>query len=204
MAILKEKSKQPEPFKYLQSLQNVPGETNLGGDFALPREFDQKRFASAFIPKGNAVTHAQGRQVLTGTNFTAQGWSIWKYPEQIPTGELNEKGKPVMEKHPKADERHEVTSRIKDGGTFVLMYRDKEVQREVNQAYANLSRERMNQEATGQTVAGAHTEEDRGMLGKQRLPSEPEDEQYEPPVAVEEVSLPTYKNINKKVKQVRQ
>lgn len=201
MAILKTKQ---EPFKRLQSLQTVPGDSNLGGDFALPREFDAKRFASSFVPKGNAVTHAQGRQILVGTNYTAEGWHIWKYPTTIPTGTLDEKGKPVMEKHPKADEKHEVTSRIKDGGTFVLMYRDKEIQNEVNQAYGNLSRERMQAEVTGQTVAGANVEVDPGMLGKGRLPDSHEDEEYEPPVPVEPTSLPADENIVKKTKRLRQ
>lgn len=204
MPILKDNPKQG--FKHLQPLQTRPGESNLGGDFALPIEFDSKKFASSFVPKGNAVTAAQGRQVLVGTNYTAEGWSVWKYPDTTPTGDLDEKNKPVMMKHPKAGEKHEVTSRIKDGGTFTLMFRDKGVQQEVNEAYGQLSRQRMAQEVTGQTVAGANVTDDPGMLGRGRLPSEraemPEDEQFEPPVAVEGAPLPADQNITKKSKRL--
>lgn len=207
MPILKDNPKRIQsPFKHLQPLQSLKGETNLGGDFALPVEFNSKKYASSFVPKGNAVTAAQGRQALVGTNYTAEGWSIWKYPDEIPTGDLDEKGKPEMMKHPKAGEKHEVTSRIKDGGTFTLMFRDKGVQEEVNRAYGELSRDRMAQEAVGQTVAGANVTDDPGMLGGKRLPSEraevPEDEQYEPPVIVESGSLPTDQNIVKKTKKL--
>lgn len=175
-------------FKNLQPLQTLSGDSNLGGDFALPREFDSKKFASSFIPKGNAVIAAKGRQTLIGTSYTADGWQVWKYPAE----DSDEKP------HPKAGESHEVTERSKGGGTFVLMYRSQAVQVEVNQAYGEVSRQRMSMEATGQTVAGANVTDDPGMLGKGRLPSEPNLEEFEPPQTVEGLALPADQKITKK------
>lgn len=205
MALIHSNPRRPSrpTFTHLQSLQTRPGDDRLGGDFALPYEFNTKKFAAQFSAKGNEVIAAQGRQTLTNTNYTADGWKVWKYPEEVPTGKLDEKGKPVFKKHPLAGKRHIVTSRIKGGGSFVLMYRDLEVQREVNQVYANLSRDNMEMEVTGQTVAGANVQDDPGMLGADKLPKH-EAEPFEPPVALEAPSLPESGNITKRSKTLSQ
>lgn len=196
--------KQRRHLNLLQPLQSTPGESNLGGPFSLPVEFNSKKFASHFAAKGNGVKAVKGTQTLTGTKFTAPGWNVWTYPDTVPTGELDAKGKAIYEDHPLAGKTHEVTEKVKDGTTFVLMFRDLDVQVQVNQAYANLSRDRMTQEARGETVAGANTEDDEGMLGTNRLPrtSEPKLSDFEPPTTVEG-DLPANQSIKRKVKKLQ-
>lgn len=202
MAVKNLSRKTRKPFEHLQQLQTMAGDSRLGGDYALPVEFNSKKFASAFVAKGNEVDAMKNRQVLLNTNYTADGWKVWKYPDTIPTGKLDEQNKPIFKPHPRAGKMHIVTSRVKGGGKYVLMYRDAGVQREVNQAYANLSRDNMEMEVTGQTVAGANLDDDPGMLGADRLPKH-EAEPYEPPVAVEAVPLPPSGHLTKQSRTVR-
>ena len=51
------------------------------------------------------------------------------------------------------------------------MHRPRHVQLEINRAYGNLSRERMQSEQRGETIAGS-TNSDSGMLSADRLPKE--------------------------------
>lgn len=153
----------------------------VGGPFALPIEFDSDKFAAQFAPVGNATKALKGPQIVEGTQYTAEGWLTWK--------------------HPVTGKTHKVTERRKDGETFILLFRPMAIQRQVNQAYANLSRERMEMEVTGRSVAGSPVTEDRGMLGLDRLPrNEREGAPFEPPEAMEEENNPQSTHITKRTK----
>lgn len=122
---------------------------NLGGQFALPQEFDRQTLASGFYKKGTGVDAARQRQTLAGTEFSADGWNVWKFPEG----------------HECEGKTHEVT--VSDG-TYVLMYRDIGVQEAANYVFGEASRSRMNAEVNGETVAG-NSLDDPGVLTEERL-----------------------------------
>lgn len=115
------------------------------GIFNLPPAFDTKRYAAHWVEEGQ-VQHKQQRQVLVGTNKTADGWDIWR---------LSAKAAP--------------TTTVGSGNKkFVLMCRSKEVQNEVNAIYGNVSKARLNNEIEGKTVAG-ESKQDPGMISEDRL-----------------------------------
>lgn len=133
----------------LQREKGIADGQNLGGDFRLPEEFDGKKFASAFYKKGGQVEGMKARKILSGTDISADGWSIWLYPEG----------------HENAGKPHEVAV---ESGTYLLMYRDIEVQKAVNFIFGESSRDRMNAEVHGETVAGS-SPEDPGVLTEEAL-----------------------------------
>lgn len=163
-------NKEQAPFHLLVDEGTVTDFANLGGKLALPREFDTKQFAAAWYMKGNEVESKRGKQPLLGTKYSAPGWEVWNFPEERPTGKMDEKsGKPVMEKHPNAGKTHEVTLAGKEAGTYVLMYRSADIQEQVNQVYGQLSRERLVGEVRGQTLTLAGSPETSGMLTDDQL-----------------------------------
>lgn len=169
-----------KPLNLLQSVQKMKAPV-IGGPFALPVEFESDKYAAQFAPVGNATKALKGPQIVEGTQYTAEGWLTWKHPVT---------GKP-----------HKVTERRKDGETFILLYRPQEIQKQVNQAYANLSRERMHMEVTGRTVAGNQVTDDPGMLGLERLPrNERDGAPFEPPEAMEDDDQLQSQHITKKTK----
>lgn len=145
---------------------------NLGGRFALPMEFDQNQFASAFVPDGNEVMAMQTDQPVQGTGYVADGWKVWKYPDKQTTPKLDDTGKPtkVFEDHPMKGKSHKVHSQDAHGPVYVLMYRPIEIQQQVNEIYGLLSIDNMTAEARGETIAGAPID-DKGMLNERRLAS---------------------------------
>jgi hypothetical protein len=134
------------------------------GALPLPQEFDTKEYAAHWAKKGTEVGKLQGKQFLPQTVYSAQGWAIWKYPKEVATGELDEKKKPIMVKHEQAELPCEVTL---GKGTYVLMFRPAAVQDQVNQVYAQLSRERVDNEIAGNTVDGGPVPQ--GMLTNEQL-----------------------------------
>jgi hypothetical protein len=149
----------------------------IGGKFILPVEFDSVKFASAFYTEGAEARSMQTEQPVVGTAYFAEGWKVWKFPKEIPEGFPNE-GDP----HPNAGEPHKVVSASsKSKEAFVLMYRPKEVQEQVNQCYGLLSLEQMTAEVKGETLSVEEANGDKGMLTADRL-----DKAYREPDAIEE------------------
>lgn len=146
--------------------------TNLGGKFSLPPEFDATRYASALVTEGNEVLAMQAPQTVMGTDYIADGWNIWKYPN---TYKRTVDGKEVEEKHPMAGQQHKVTG-LKPGENYVLMFRPIEISEQVNQAYGELSIRQMEREISGETLSVTDQEGnvivDPGMLTEERLRKE--------------------------------
>lgn len=147
-----------------------PESNRGGGPCELPFEFDSKRFASAYHPKGAGVNAARGVQNILGTQYSAPGWQVWTYPKERGTGIMDEKtGDEKMEKHPMAGQPHEVTlaGGKESGGTYVLMFRPIEIQDQVNLVCALRSREMMEADLRGVTVGG--NTPDTGLVTEQVL-----------------------------------
>lgn len=111
------------------------------GPMSLPPTFKTAESAAKWAKEGNEVIFYQQPQILQGTQYTAPGWEVWK----------DDKGQPYKVTLP--------------SGTYVLMFRSRDIQDAVHQAYANLSRERMIAEATGETLE----KDGPGMLSHKQL-----------------------------------
>lgn len=135
------------PIQILEMPQGHPSE--LGGPLALPAGFDTTRFAAKWVKEGNAVAAAQEREFLLGTkNLTADGWQPWHDGDSPSRGKL-----------------YKVALQ---SGTYVLMYRDRGVQDDVNAIYGNVGKERQIAEQSGQTSAGVPLT-DPGVLSDEKL-----------------------------------
>ncbi len=119
--------------KQLTLLRRVKRDDSRGfvGHFRLPESFDTNKFAAAWVEKSRIAEMTQ-EQPVVGTPYMAPGWTLYRNSE-------NEKYS------------------IQSGGTeYFLMLRPKAVQDQVNEAYGQLSRQRLNQEVVGeQTSAGS-------------------------------------------------
>lgn len=133
----------------LKREEGIADGSNLGGQFRLPAEFNSKQFASQFSEKGSSVAAAKQRQTLAGTDVSADGWSVWTFPEG----------------HECAGQPYEVATHKH---TFILLYRDMKVQEAVNFVYGEASRDRMLAEVHGETVAG-NSPDDPGVLTEEVL-----------------------------------
>ena len=142
--ILTQPKKKKEQFEHLKA-SRAAGVGDLGGRFRLPQEFDSTKFAAAFYQEGQEALAMEADQQVTGTRYTATGWTVWKYPKHRMVGE-------EKEAHPMAGQPHKVAGTAKDTQGFVLMYRPLEVQNEVNAAYAEASREMLEMEIKGETT----------------------------------------------------
>ena len=136
--------KAPEGLRFSESAK---GKAPSAGVFELPPDFPAEKFASSYVKKGNDVKAAEQDEQVVGTQFIADGWQVWKRADGT---------------------YHQVTI---SSGTYILMHRPRHVQLEINRAYGNLSRERMQSEQRGETIAGS-TNSDSGMLSADRLPNE--------------------------------
>lgn len=151
-----------DPFHRLV-LNNSPfNNLGSGGIFALPPEFNRKKFASAFVAEDEVATRQQ-QAPIEGSIYSAPGWAVWVYPNTIQVG-VDEKGKPKEDKHSKAGQLHTVScsNKVK----YVLMYRDAEIQQQVSEIQGLVSRERMDVAIETGAVPGA----DSSILGNDRLP----------------------------------
>lgn len=154
MAVKIENQKPQMPVDPLSLLRREAHVVDGSGAGALstPAEFDNARFAAAWYKEGSEVLQAQGRQFLTGTNYSAEGWAVWKFPNEIEVPSEKEGEKPKKEKHPMAGQPHKVPL---TGGIYMLMFRPAEVQHAVNVAYGRVSRDRIKRELQGESVAGS-------------------------------------------------
>lgn len=184
-----------EQFSHLQTVEEVqqaapsafpnlrPGGGNgyrATGIFALPPEFDQKTLKGGFFEEGNEAAQMEADQPVIGTHFTHQGWKVWKFPDIIPGSEKEEDGKKSKgERHPKAGQPYKVRTSGKDGKTYVCMYLPLAVSSEVERAYAQISREKLQDSIDGDNLVVNNDEQgataeivDPGMLGAKQLPNE--------------------------------
>jgi len=139
-------------------------QTNLGGRFSLPREFETTKLASGFYLEGQEAHAMRSEQVLIGTALLAPGWEPWKYPQ------YSDEAKKVA--HPLAGKLHKVAG-TKEGENYILMCRPLEVQIQVNHAFGVASIERMTAEQRGETLTlGPDAAGDPGMLTDARLREE--------------------------------
>lgn len=171
----------------------TPQSGNVGGRYALPKEFDSNEFASAFVPEGSDVLAMQGEQPVQGTGYVAPGWTPWKYPEHGEPAIDETTGKqkvelkanpnwsktsgpevpkeipvPVFQRHPEAGKIHKVPGREKNDVAHILMCRPLIIQAQVNEIYGRLSIDQMTAEVYGETIEGK-PRTDSGMLGEQQL-----------------------------------
>lgn len=113
------------------------------GQFNLPPDFDQKKFAAYWVEDGPAVQEASQREWIAGAGqMTADGWEVWKDKDKKP---------------------RKVVSGKK---TYVLLHRAKEVQNSVNAIYGNVGKLRAKAEKR-EGPDGAKI--DPGILGDDRL-----------------------------------
>jgi hypothetical protein len=174
-AILYEK-KSTAPADIFDLLKRLPGEAgqNIGGQWAVPAEFDTGRFASAFYKEGQESLRMQQDQPVVGTNLMAPGWKVWTYPENKVNseGKKDKEGKPIKPvSHELAGKAHKVVG-DKPDEFYLLHYRDIDVQNQVNLAYAKLSHENVRAELLGQTAYAADPNDPTGLVTEQFLRKE--------------------------------
>lgn len=119
------------------------------GHFTLPSEFNQQLFAAHWALVGPAVESAKQLQPILGTNKAAQGWEVWKFPK----GSKN------------AEKPHKVSVK---NGEYVLMFRKKSIQNNVNAIYGNVSKRHLIREQRGESIGGAVIR-DPGVLNNERI-----------------------------------
>lgn len=150
-------------FSLLRTGSREHGGMNMGGRYALPLEFDARRFASAFFAEGNESQAMRRDQPVQGTGYIADGWQVWKYPDEV----VDDDG--VKQKHDQAGKPFKVSSLDRDGQTHVLHFRPIEVQNQVNEVYGLLSIDNMSAEARGETIAGEDPKKMGSMLTEKHL-----------------------------------
>lgn len=118
------------------------------GLFNLPVEFDRAKFAASWVKKGPDVQReAQRQPVLGAPGITADGWQVWK----------DSKGKMA-------------TVATSKSGEFILMFRPREVQDQVNALYGNVSKGRMLREKLQASAVRKETQAgSQGMLTSEQL-----------------------------------
>jgi hypothetical protein len=151
------------------NVANVPGLVALsqdersavfsGGQFALPAGFDSTKYASRWVLDGPSVEEAKQDEVLSFAGVKAAGWQVYKVLK-APTEEEVEKAKKESKN---LTPRTVPCLRAVGRNTYVLMFRPKELQKAVNQIYANQSRAMVNAEVDGETSA-ANVSDDPGIL----------------------------------------
>ena len=119
------------------------------GYFTLPIEFDRIAFVANWVKIGPDVEKARQLQPILGTRQASVGWETWKYP----------KG------HRDATKPCKVTLK---SGEYVLMYRPRKVQQNVNAIYGNVSKRHLLREQRGETIGGTPVM-DPGVLNHERI-----------------------------------
>jgi hypothetical protein len=135
----------PSGIRVISSAEKGPN----AGYFNLPPDFDQKKHAAHWEREGGAVEQRQQVQPILGTNYGADGWQVWKYPAG-----------------------HELANRIckvtLKSGTYVLMFRPRNVQDNVNAICGNVSKRHLMREQQGMSIAGAPIT-DPGILNDEQI-----------------------------------
>lgn len=126
----------------LEKVKN-PGSTPDMGIFNLPPDFPATDYASEWV-EDSQVIFKQQRQSIPGSNMSADGWAVYK-----------QNGKSVKTVSGK-------------GKTYILMFRPRQLQADVNALCGNVSKKRIQREVKGETMAGESVV-DSGMLPESRL-----------------------------------
>lgn len=98
------------------------GYNMAAGPLTPPKEFNFRIHAAKWVKEGQEVEAAGSREYLLGSQYTADGWQVWKDKE----------GRPF--KIP-----------LKSG-TYILLHRDRAVQDAVNAIYGNVGKKRLMEE----------------------------------------------------------
>lgn len=127
------------------SIVTAPASEPNAGVFNLPKDFDRNTHASLWAKQGAEVEARQQREYLEGSNFSAEGWEVWK------------------------DKKDKIcTVATRKGDVYVLMFRKRVVQDNVNAIYGDVSKRRIIAEHAGETVGGQALQ-DTGLLTNQTL-----------------------------------
>lgn len=132
----------------IPGLTESTGPRNLNmirGKLTLPADFPEGKYACKWTKKGPNVERDKQREQVIGTNITSDGWTVW----------LDSKTKKPCE-------------RTISDGTYILMVRPKQLQVAIQKILGNVSRDRMEREQRGETVAGA-PKVDRGIFNHEEL-----------------------------------
>lgn len=129
-----------------------------GGYLKYPPEFDPNKYAASWVQENDVPMMKQDQPVL-GTEYSAPGWTVWKYPSHA----VDEDGKKV--EHPKANQAHKVDL---SGVKYVLMVRSADVHAAVNEAYGAVSRDRVDAEIAGHALSVPDADK-RGMITHERF-----------------------------------
>jgi hypothetical protein len=130
-------------------VHKVSEQTVDHGVFALPANFDRKRFAAKWeIYNADVGIQSGLSERLVGVPMSVPAWEPWIDP------------KSTLKKEP--------VIRTSGGKKFILLHRQSKVQKIVTLAYGNVSRKRMNNEVSGETVAG-QGRQDPGILTAKEL-----------------------------------
>jgi hypothetical protein len=130
----------------IEIIKNPDSEPNAGV-FNLPPSFDRKAYVSAWVSAGGPVQAKQERQYIPGTNYSADGWTVFKDPEN----------------------GHKICKvATAKSGEFVLMMRPRAIQDAVNAICGNVGKQRMMSEKEGTTIGG-QAPNDPGLLNAEQL-----------------------------------
>lgn len=135
-----------------------PSQVNAG-IFNLPPSFDRRLHSAHWEEEGQGVEYMQQRQPISGTRLDSDGWQVWK--------------------DPKTNQSRTVATRA--GKKYILLFRSKAVQEEVNAIYGDVSKTAVYHSQTGQTIEGS-TPQISGMLTEADLSKvEPSTEEIKTP-----------------------
>lgn len=129
----------------LELIKGPVGSQTDAGIFNLPIGFDLRQHAAQWVAKDD-VANKQQRQPVVGTQYSAEGWEIWRKDTKDKPTEVSVSGNKV----------------------FVLMCRSRTTQDAVNAEYGNVSKRSINQEIQGQTIQGKEIV-DPGMIPESQI-----------------------------------
>jgi len=145
---------QPSARKPVEGITPLMGPRGANaGIFQLPPSFDRRLHSAQWAEVGVEAEFLQQPQILHGLNLQAVGWQIWKDPA---TG----------------NERKVTTRGAKgQGSQYVLMFRPRTVQEEVNALYGDKSKASIYKTRTGEMTPAVEGIKPvtSGMLGEEEL-----------------------------------
>lgn len=133
----------------IEGITQITGPRNLSqirGHLQLPSGFPEKQFACKWTKVGAAVERDSEPEMIAGTSdIQADGWKVWRDPKTK---------KPC--------------ERALGNGKYILMVRPRALQTALQKIYGNMSKDRMEAEYRGETVAGEPVQ-DSGIFGYDAL-----------------------------------
>lgn len=144
---------QPKARKPVKGISPLSGPRGAhAGLFNLPPNFDRRLHAAQWCEVGPEAEFAKQPQILQGIDLQAVGWEVWKDPET-------------------KKDRKVTTRGAKGAGVqYVLMYRPRTVQQEVNALYGDKSKAAVYRAKTGEALPAVEgIGRISGMLGEEEL-----------------------------------